>query len=107
MKTNPVQTHELHRCASPTCPGLPYRASELAHPPHCGAPPPVRIVDVVVTRESTIFLFRPLSDTGRDWIEEKVADPLWFGEALVVDQHYAMDLFYAMGESGLEVQVPR
>ena len=26
----------LYRCASPTCPGLPYRASEMAHPAGCG-----------------------------------------------------------------------
>lgn len=30
---------ELHYCASPTCPGRGYKASELAHPPNCGAPP--------------------------------------------------------------------
>lgn len=24
-------------CCSPDCPGLPYRASELAHPPGCGS----------------------------------------------------------------------
>lgn len=27
-----VGTPEHHRCASPNCPGLPYRASDIAHP---------------------------------------------------------------------------
>lgn len=30
--TEPIATH---RCAGPSCPGLPYRASEIAHPPSC------------------------------------------------------------------------
>ena len=29
-------TGAKHYCCSPDCPGLPYKASELAHPPDCG-----------------------------------------------------------------------
>ncbi len=27
-----------YKCAGPSCPGLPYRASDIAHPPTCAAP---------------------------------------------------------------------
>ncbi|XXX79203.1 hypothetical protein WMF30_10555 [Sorangium sp. So ce134] len=30
----------LYRCAGPSCPGLPYRASDIAHPASCALPAP-------------------------------------------------------------------
>ncbi|HSN19768.1 MAG TPA: hypothetical protein VLS49_03775 [Usitatibacter sp.] len=33
----------LHRCAGPSCPGLSYRASDLAHPASCAAPAPLNL----------------------------------------------------------------
>lgn len=29
---------ELFKCAGPSCPGYPYRASDLAHPASCNGP---------------------------------------------------------------------
>jgi hypothetical protein len=30
----------VYRCAGPSCPGLPYRASDIYHPASCAAPAP-------------------------------------------------------------------
>lgn len=31
-------TDEVHRCAGPSCPGYPYRASDTPHPASCNVP---------------------------------------------------------------------
>lgn len=60
--------------------------------------------DVLIENHGTIFLFRPQTDTARDWIEESVSDEAqWFGNALVVEHRYAGGLAQGMHDSGLRV----
>lgn len=61
-------------------------------------------VDVEVEREGGLFMFQPRTDAAREWIEEHVADPMWFAGALVVEHGMAADLAAGMSESGLEVR---
>jgi hypothetical protein len=59
--------------------------------------------DVVVENHGTIFLFRPLSDSAREWIEENVSregfHPDW--PTLVVERRYAPDLAAGMVDARL------
>jgi hypothetical protein len=59
--------------------------------------------DVVIENHSTIFLFRPLSESARAWIEENVSreglHPDW--PTLVVEHHYAGNLAAGMQADGL------
>lgn len=62
--------------------------------------------DVVVENHGTIFLFRPLSDFARDWIEENVSregfHPDW--PTLVVEHRYIGDLVHGAIADGLVVR---
>jgi hypothetical protein len=60
--------------------------------------------DVVVTRESNIFLFHLLTEAAESFLDH-VGDAQTFGNALVVDQHYAVETVNAMREDfGLVVR---
>lgn len=61
-------------------------------------------VDVEITNHGSIFLFQPLTDSAREWIEENVSeDAQWFGGALAVEHGYAADLAIGMQGDGLVV----
>lgn len=55
---------------------------------------------------SSVFLFEPLTDTGRDWMEENVGAESWqwLGGRLAVDAHFAFGLAAGMVEEGLIVR---
>ena len=58
--------------------------------------------DVLVQNEGSIFLFRPLTPKAKAWITEHIQpDAQWFGDALVVEHRYALELALAMREVGL------
>lgn len=64
-----------------------------------------RQADVQITREGSIFLFTPLTDAAREFIEERVqADAHWWAGSLVIDQHYALDLARGMADDGLRLE---
>lgn len=62
--------------------------------------------DVYVENHGSIFLFRPVSRGGRDWIGENVQDDCqqWFGGALVVEHRYAFDIADGMFDAGLKLR---
>jgi hypothetical protein len=62
----------------------------------------VETSDIQVENHGTIFLFRPVSDQGREWLEENT-DGQWFGPALAVEHRYAGDLAQGAIDSGLTV----
>lgn len=35
------------------------------------------------------------------WVQENVEDPMWFGDQLVVETRFALDLMYGMQQDGL------
>lgn len=59
--------------------------------------------DCTVENCGSIFLFRPESDSAREWLEENT-DGQWFGGALAVEPRYARDLADAMLDEGLALQ---
>lgn len=66
----------------------------------CGSTP----IDVTVRDEGTLFLFRPITEAGREWIASNVQDDAtWFAGALVVEHRYATDLYHGMVNDGLAV----
>lgn len=61
--------------------------------------------DIEVNASGSMFLFRPLTDAGRQWIDSHVvSEPWqWHGGALAVDYRYAWELARLAVEDGLEV----
>jgi hypothetical protein len=60
-----------------------------------------RTPDVLVRNEGSVFVFCPLTTEAKQWIGERVLDPLWFGSALVVENRYAWTLAIGMQDAGL------
>jgi hypothetical protein len=59
--------------------------------------------DVLVRNDGTVFVFCPLTDRAKDWLEENVEiEPWqWFGSAFVVEHRYAWGLGQGMKDAGL------
>lgn len=58
--------------------------------------------DIFVRCEGSLFLFEPLTNAAKQWIDENVqTDSQWFGNALVVEWRYAAELAAAMRADGL------
>jgi hypothetical protein len=62
-------------------------------------------IDVTVRNEGTIWLFRPLTDAAKDWINENVGESLWWCDSLACEHRYAPDLLGGMQDDGLIVGV--
>lgn len=62
------------------------------------------MADVTVTREGSLFLFRPETAAAILWIEDHVDPdaPTW-GSAVVVEHRYARELADGMIADGLEL----
>jgi predicted thioesterase len=62
------------------------------------------MTDLRVNNHGTIFLVHPLSDAGREWVQEHLpADAQRFGEAVVVEHRYIADIVDGATNDGLEV----
>lgn len=60
--------------------------------------------DVLIRNEGSIWLFTPMSDDGRQWIENNVdREAQWFGGSLVCEHRYGPDLAEGMIDYGLNV----
>lgn len=64
------------------------------------------VVDVEVANHGSIFLFTPLTESGREWIDLHVekTESQWFGGGLVVEHRYAENLAEGMIGDGLVVE---
>jgi hypothetical protein len=60
--------------------------------------------DVHVTFEGSIALFWPRTQRARQWIGLHVADPTWFGHALVVEQRFVKELARGMKADRLRIE---
>lgn len=62
-------------------------------------------VDIAVEARGTLFLFRPQTSAGRQWVAHNV-DPGFrrFGEAIAVEQHQIGDLVRGALKAGLVVR---
>ncbi len=60
--------------------------------------------DVEVQNEGSIFLFHLLTPEAEEWVDEHVPEPMtFFGDALVVEHRFALDLAEGMMSGDLEV----
>jgi hypothetical protein len=58
--------------------------------------------DFSIEDHGSIILLRPLSDAGREWIEEHVStERQTFGDAIVVERRYITDLIEGISADGL------
>ncbi len=64
------------------------------------------VVDVEVRNEGSIFIFTPLTEAGREWINLHVeaTESQWFAGGLVVEHRYAANLADGMAGDGLVVK---
>jgi hypothetical protein len=58
-------------------------------------------VDVTIEGHGSIILFRLHTETAREWVDENVQEPIWFGDALACESSYADNLAAGMAEGGL------
>lgn len=63
--------------------------------------------DVLVTGGGTTYLFDPVSERAKEWVEENVAYEPWqtFGGALAVEHRYIAGLVDGARRDGLVVEV--
>jgi len=61
--------------------------------------------DLYVQNEGSIFLLRPQSDAGQQWIEENIPDDaMSFGGAIVVEHRYIGAIVDGAQADGLTVE---
>lgn len=61
-------------------------------------------LDVSVEDHGSLWLFRPLTEEAKTWIDDNVEDAaLWFGGALAVEARFAQAMVEGMLADGLEV----
>ena len=60
--------------------------------------------DFTIQRESNIFLVHPKNENAKKWIKENVFKPMYFGSAIVVDQHYLESLIIGMIKEGFKIE---
>jgi hypothetical protein len=64
------------------------------------------MTDIEIENHGSIMLLRPVSDSGRAWVEENVYqddETQYWGNALVVEPRYISDIFFGAMEDGLSV----
>jgi hypothetical protein len=62
------------------------------------------MTDLTVTNDGSLFLLRPDSDAGRQWIEEHLPEdaPTWC-DAVVVEHRFIADIVAGAAADGLEI----
>ena len=66
---------------------------------------PVSQVDLRFENHCSLFLIRPLSESGQQWLDENVGDEntLTFGGAIVCEPRYVEAIAHGAVEAGLAV----
>jgi hypothetical protein len=58
--------------------------------------------DFFVENHGSIFLLRPLTESAREWIEERLPENrMTFGSAVVVEHRYIVDIVRGVQADGL------
>jgi hypothetical protein len=62
--------------------------------------------DVLVANEGTVFLFNPLTQQAKEWMDDNVQTEDWqyFGITLVVEHRFAWGLAQGMKDAGLVLE---
>ena len=58
--------------------------------------------DIQIENHGSLYLFRPLNDEAKEWLEENT-DGQWWGGALAVEPRYAVGLAEGAAENGLDL----
>jgi len=63
-------------------------------------------VDIELDKAGVLVLFTPLTEAGRNWIENNVSDDnqQWYAGSLVCELRYAFNLAQGMLDDGLELE---
>jgi hypothetical protein len=61
------------------------------------------MTDIHTENHGSIWLLRPVSDAGRNWLAEHLDDAQWFGGAVAVEPRYVEDIVEGASLDGLEV----
>jgi hypothetical protein len=71
-----------------------------------GGSPPQPFVDLVFENHFSLYLIRPLSPSGKAWLDENVGDSetLTFGGAVVCECRFVEDILRGAVEAGLVVR---
>lgn len=60
--------------------------------------------DAELENHGSIFLLRPVSEHGRDWIRDNIGDEAqYFGRAVVIEPRYVESIVHGIREAGLAV----
>ena len=60
--------------------------------------------DLIVRNEGSIFLLRPMTDAGREWVAEHIPeDAMRFGQSIIVEHRYIADIVEGARADGLDV----
>ncbi|MEQ1726766.1 MAG: hypothetical protein ABL982_00180 [Vicinamibacterales bacterium] len=63
---------------------------------------PAAVIDFSVARDFSLALLRPLTGDAQGWLQQHVAaDATYFGDALVVEHRYLLDLLDGISGDGL------
>lgn len=63
------------------------------------------MADLSIQNEGSIFLLRPLTDAGREWIADHIpGDAMTFGGSIVVEHRYIGEIAMGAVNDGLEVE---
>lgn len=62
-------------------------------------------MDIRIENHGSLFVFWPLSESAKSWVDENVAEPTFLGgtHAIVVEPRYARELADGMMADGLVV----
>lgn len=60
-----------------------------------------QMIDISVWDEGSIILITPITQAATDWVEKNIEVATMFGNAIVVEHRYAMDLLITAQEDGL------
>jgi hypothetical protein len=62
-------------------------------------------LDLVFENHGSLFLIRPVSESGQQWLDENVGDEstLTFGGAVVCESRYVEAIFLGAKQAGLAV----
>ena len=62
-------------------------------------------LDVQVDDEGTVFLFTPISQVAKEWVQQHVVleNWQWLGGSFAVDHRFALPLAEGMAQDGLRV----
>ena len=85
--------------------GIPASADSSADPNKESGSSPTPQHDLCFENHGSLFLIRPLSESGQQWLDENLGDDntLTFGGAIVCEPRYVEAIYHGAVDAGLAV----